>query len=50
MKGYRQFFSFIKKSRICCVDPFMDFTENKDKNFDLLYEILFLILKNFLTD
>ena len=41
------FLTILKKSRIYCVDPFMDFTENKDKNFDLVYENFIFNTKKF---
>tara|TARA_Y100000590_G_scaffold275409_1_gene309211 strand:+ start:951 stop:1676 length:726 start_codon:yes stop_codon:yes gene_type:complete len=32
------FLSLLKNSKVTCVDPFADFEENKDKNFDQVYE------------
>ena len=41
------FLSTLKNSNIYCVDPFLDFAENKDKDFSKYLKILKIILKNF---
>jgi len=41
------FLSLLKDSKITCVDPFSDFEENKDKDFNLVYENFIYNTKEF---
>jgi len=41
------FLSLLKNSKITCIDPFEDFEENKDKDFNLIFENFLFNTKEF---